>query len=243
MDVEKVLPYSQSDDKKTEIAQMFNSISGRYDFLNRLLSLGIDRYWRWVAINSLKKYTPKKILDVATGTGDLALAALRLQPDSIIGIDISKGMLAQGNDKMKSKKVDTIIELRDGDSTQLQFDTNSFDAVMVAFGVRNFANLTLGITEMVRVLRPSQPLIILEFSRPTVFPIKQFFGFYFRYILPSVGKYFSKDARAYSYLQESVEAFPEGETFANIMDQCGLHQISINKLTFGICSLYFGIKK
>jgi demethylmenaquinone methyltransferase/2-methoxy-6-polyprenyl-1,4-benzoquinol methylase len=196
-----------------------------------------------MAIHSLKKYNPKKILDIATGTGDLALAALKLKPNSIIGVDISEGMLQIGRQKMKAKSVHETIEMISGDSTQLIFEDNSFDAVMVAFGVRNFANLSKGITEMVRVVRVGQPVIILEFSKPTIFPVKQLFGFYFRYIVPSVGKLFSKDARAYSYLQESVQVFPEGDQFANIMDQCGLTQISINKLTFGICSLYFGIKK
>lgn len=237
-----VKPYATDGDKKQQVAEMFDNIAHRYDFLNRLLSLGIDNYWRWYAIEQLKLLNPKKILDVATGTADLAIAALRLKPEQIIGVDISNQMLDKGRDKIKAKKYDDVIELRYGDSENLGFESNTFDALTVAFGVRNFGDLEAGLAEMRRVIRPGGMAAILEFSKPTAFPVKQTFGFYFKYLLPFVGKYFSSDERAYTYLPESVAAFPEGDDFVRILTKTGFKNTRCIPLTFGICSLYLGTK-
>lgn len=226
--------------KKEQVRDMFNDISGKYDFLNRFLSLGIDISWRKKAINSLKPYHPKQILDVATGTADLALEALRLNPDKITGVDIADGMLEVGRKKIKAAGIHK-IELICADSEQLPFENETFDAATVAFGVRNFENLEKGLKEMHRVLRKAAPIAILEFSKPSVFPVKQLFQFYFKVILPVTGKLFSKHNNAYSYLPESVQHFPEGSDFEEIMKHCGYQNVSSSRLSFGICTLYIGI--
>ena len=228
--------------KKTQIALMFNNISKKYDFLNHFLSLGIDRIWRRKAIGMLKPYEPKEILDIATGTGDLAISALRLKPRKITGIDISEGMLLIGNQKIKKKKLEEIIELKLGDSENLSFEENQFDAAMVAFGVRNFENLQRGLTEILRVLKPGSPFVVLEFSKPRVFPIKQIYSFYFRYILPGIGRAFSKDKSAYKYLPESILSFPEGKYFLGELKTAGFHSAREKRLTFGVASIYFAVK-
>jgi demethylmenaquinone methyltransferase / 2-methoxy-6-polyprenyl-1,4-benzoquinol methylase len=238
-----VKPYGKSDtSKKQEVAEMFDNISKRYDFLNHFLSLGIDRIWRKKAIRILKKSQPKIILDIATGTGDFALAALKLKPTKVIGLDLSAGMLEVGRQKMKKKKVDHIIEMVQGDSEKLPFDSNYFDAFTVGFGVRNFENLEAGLSEMLRVLKPGATGIILEFSKPKRFPVKQFFNFYSRFIIPKIGRSISKDKAAYSYLPESVAAFPEGQDFVEIMKKVGYTDIQAKLVSGGIATIYWGKK-
>lgn len=238
-----VVPYKDSElSKKKQVAKMFDNIAPRYDFLNHLLSLNIDHYWRWRMINRLKDLRPKKILDVATGTGDVAIAAMRLKPEQIIGVDISAEMLEYGKVKMKKRKIDQIVTMQLGDAENLDFPDNSFDAITVAFGVRNFENLQKGLQELNRVLKPNGKLVVLEFSKPKAFPIKQFYNFYFKYILPFVGRMFSSDSSAYTYLPASVQAFPEGADFVKILSETKFKSPKKTPLTFGISTLYEGIK-
>ncbi len=228
--------------KKEQVEEMFNNIAQRYDFLNRFLSMGIDKGWRKRAINSLKPINPKLILDVATGTGDLAIEALKLNPDKIIGVDISELMLDVGREKISKLKLDEKIELRKGDSENLRFENNHFDAVTVAFGVRNFENLQLGIDEMYRVLKPGGRIAILEFSKIKTFPFNHLYNFYFSNILPFFGRMISNSKNAYTYLPESVKHFPEGKHFTAYLERSGFKQTNIQPLTFGICSLYTAVK-
>ena len=238
-----VVPYKEEHSgKKEQVAKMFNNISGRYDFLNHFLSLGIDIRWRKKAIHALDSIQPKLILDVATGTGDFAIQSLTLNPDKVIGIDISDGMLAVGRQKIKDRQLELKVELQNGDSENLPFETNKFDAVIVAFGVRNFENLEKGLAEMFRVVRPGGKVIILEFSKPTYFPFKQLYNFYFKFVLPKIGKVVSQDQAAYTYLPESVQAFPDGNDFLKILSGLGYKNTTCKPLTFGISSLYTGIK-
>ncbi len=241
---ENVTPYKDQElTKKEQVAKMFNNISKTYDFLNHFLSLGIDIIWRKKAINELIKDKPQTILDVATGTGDFAFEALeKLKPKKIIGVDISQGMLNIADKKILKRGKSDVFEVRLGDSEKLLFDNDSFDAVTVAYGVRNFENLEKGIADMLRVLKPNGKAVILEFSKPKAFPIKQLYNFYFSYITPTVGKVFSKDASAYSYLPESVAAFPDGAKFIALMDKVGYKNTKCKPLAFGICSIYTGIK-
>ncbi len=239
-----VKPYNnESTSKKEEVAEMFNNISKRYDFLNHFLSLGIDKIWRRKGIKQLREVQPKKILDIATGTGDFAIAALVLKPTEIIGVDISQGMLDVGIEKMKRKGVDNVIQMRIGDSEQLPFEDGYFDALTVGFGVRNYENLEKGLTDMLRVLRPGGKAIILEFSKPKKFPMKQLFGFYSKRIIPFFGKRISKDERAYAYLPESVAAFPEGKEFTDILEKIGYVGVSAQTVSGGIATIYAGSKK
>lgn len=221
---------------------MFDNISARYDLLNHLLSLSIDKGWRKKVVRMAKEGNPKLILDVATGTADLAIALEKTGAEKITGVDISAGMLEVGREKVAKKKLSKLISLELGDSEALEFPDNTFDVITVAFGVRNYENLEQGLSEMARVLKPGGRLLVLEFSQPQSFPFKQIYNFYFKYILPTVGKLISKDARAYSYLPESVQAFPHGEQFMNIMAGCGLKKGRRIPLTFGIASIYEGIK-
>lgn len=238
-----VNPYKDLDKgKKAQVALMFNNIARKYDFLNHFLSMGIDKLWRKKAVKLLKSIEPKQLLDIATGTGDFALACLKLNPDKITGIDISTEMLAVGREKIAKKKLQDRIELFEGDSEDIQFDDNSFDAITVAFGVRNFENLEKGLKEMNRVVRPGGKVVILEFSKPKNFPVKQFYNFYFFNILPLCGKMLSKDSSAYTYLPESVGAFPDGEIFLEIYKSCGFEETEQIKLSFGIASIYIGTK-
>lgn len=227
--------------KKQQVQEMFDSISGKYDFLNRFLSLGIDISWRKKAITLLMKDQPKHILDVATGTADFAIQAHRAGVPEVTGIDLSEGMLQIGREKLKRQGLEH-IRLIQGDSEALPFEDNKFDAVIVAFGVRNFENLSKGLSEMNRVLRPGGRLVVLEFSNPTVFPVKQLYQFYFKYILPFWGRLLSKHRSAYSYLPESVQAFPEGAAFLSLMNNNGFRESYDRRLSFGICSIYTGIK-
>lgn len=225
--------------KKEQVADMFNNIAGKYDFLNHLLSLGIDKGWRTKAIKSIEVIAPKKILDVATGTGDLAIAAATKMGEAhIVGIDIAAQMLEVGKVKIADKTLSERIEMIVGDSEALPYADGHFDAVLCAYGVRNFQDLPKGLSEMSRVMRQGGRLAILEFSKPKKFPIKQLFSFYFRFIMPLFGKIVSKHNTAYSYLPESVMAFPEGADFCTILEQCGFKNVQSRPLTFGITSLY-----
>jgi len=238
-----VVPYKDQDDnKKQQVATMFNNIAGKYDFLNHFLSAGIDIVWRKKAVSLLKAEKPKLVLDIATGTADFAIETLRLNPDKIVGVDISEGMLAVGREKLAKRGLGQKIELRYGDSENLPFEDNSFDAITVAFGVRNFENLAKGLAEMNRVLKPGGMAVVLEFSKPRSFPMKQLYQFYFKNILPVVGKIVSKDNAAYTYLPESVQAFPDGQDFINIFQEVGFKSIKWHSLTFGISSIYTGKK-
>ncbi len=238
-----VVPYKdRNEGKKEQVATMFNNISKHYDLLNHVLSLGIDVIWRKKAIKMLQKDQPKLILDIATGTGDFAIEALALHPNKVIGVDISEGMLEEGRKKIKKKKLDHLIELQLGDSEKLLFPENNFDAVIVSFGVRNFENLEKGLSDMYRVLKPGGKTVIVEFSKPEKFPLKQGYNFYFRYILPQIGKLVSKDNEAYTYLPESVQAFPYGNKFLEILEKVGFKNTKCRSLTFGISSIYVGEK-
>jgi demethylmenaquinone methyltransferase/2-methoxy-6-polyprenyl-1,4-benzoquinol methylase len=239
-----VTPYNDADGKKAQVERMFDNIAPKYDLLNRALSLGIDVSWRKRAIGYLKKEKPMdRILDVATGTADVALmTAKMLNPKHITGIDISNQMLEFGREKIKTQGLETVITLETGDSENLRFDTGSFDAVTVAFGVRNFENLEKGLAEMLRVLRPGGRVVILEFSRPHLFPFKQLYNSYFKYVLPLIGRLTSRDMRAYTYLFESVQAFPEGDDFLSILTKTGYQNPQCERLTLGICSIYTAVK-
>lgn len=237
-----VKPYHTDKSKKEEVAQMFNNISARYDFLNHFLSLGIDHLWRRKAVRTIADLKPKKILDLATGTGDFAIALLKLHPEKIIGMDISSGMLEVGKTKMIHKKVDHIIEMRLGDSENMPFEEGYFDAITVGFGVRNYENLNKGLGEMLRVTRKGGKIVILEFSKPKRFPIKQLFSFYSRFIIPFVGKRISKDEKAYAYLPESVAAFPEGQEFVEILVSLGYQNVNAKMVSGGIATIYSGTK-
>lgn len=221
---------------------MFDGIAHKYDFLNHFLSLGIDNIWRKKALKNISAYKNPVILDVATGTGDFAIAALKYKPSSIIGVDLSPEMLRKGQDKMKRKGLDHIIKLEVGDSENLRFTDNTFDAVTVAFGVRNFENLEKGLSEMLRVLKPGGKAIILEFSKPRGAFFKGLFNFYFFNILPFLGRIVSKHNSAYTYLPESVDAFPSGSAFTDIMIGCGYSSVSSESLTGGIATIYTGVK-
>ena len=241
---DKVVPYSQSNaDKKEQVASMFDSIASRYDFLNRFLSLGIDHCWRKKAISYLNNKKINHLLDIATGTADMALMAYRqIQPTKITGIDISEGMMQYGRIKIEQKGLIDKIQLSLGDSTAIPFEAAQFDGAMVAFGVRNFANLEKGLQEIYRVLTPGSKLVILEFSQPTSFWFKPIYTFYMKWVTPTVGKLFSGNKAAYTYLNESVIAFPEGTAFLTILEQAGFKNVSQQKLSLGICSIYCGSK-
>lgn len=238
-----VVPYKdKTTSKREQVAEMFDNISPKYDLLNHVLSGGIDILWRKKAIRQLKPFAPKRILDIATGTGDFALEALALKPEKIVGVDISEGMLNVGREKMAKRGVDHIIEMRAGDSERLPFSDNEFDAVIVSFGVRNFENLLKGLTDMHRVTRKGGVCLVLEFSNPRSFPFRQLYGFYSNTILPLIGRLVSRDASAYTYLPESVKAFPDGTDFLRIFEQAGFTKTKWIPLTFGIASIYIGQK-
>jgi demethylmenaquinone methyltransferase / 2-methoxy-6-polyprenyl-1,4-benzoquinol methylase len=239
-----VVPYKEEKaSKKEQVAKMFDNISHRYDFLNHFLSLGIDKGWRKKAIRLLASIHPKTILDVATGTGDFALQALSLNPEKITGIDISEGMLAVGRKKITAQRLEHLVELKSGDSENIPFGENKFDAVTVAFGVRNFENLEKGLAEIYRVIKPGGMVVVLEFSRPRTFPFRQIYSFYFKFVLPKIGRVISSDKAAYTYLPESVEAFPDGEVFLQRLRTAGFKNTKCRTLTFGVSSIYSGTKE
>ncbi len=239
-----VVPFKNSDlTKKEQVAEMFDDIAFRYDFLNRFLSAGIDIRWRKKAIAQLIEKNPQKILDVATGTADLAIMASGiLKTSKIIGIDISEGMLEVGRKKIATAGLQNTIELLKGDSEAITLPDNSFDAVMVAFGVRNFQNLEKGLSEIKRVLKPGGKLVVLEFSKPKIFGVSSLYSFYMNVVTPGVGKLFSKNRNAYKYLNESIKQFPEGKNFTNILDNLGYTKTYCKPLSLGVCSIYCGEK-
>ena len=243
MSSEKINPYDKKEVPKTEqVAEMFDNISGKYDFLNHFFSLGIDKIWRNKVRKIVKNIPNSQILDVATGTGDLAIALSKIEGTNIIGVDISNKMLDVGRVKVTKKKLDGKVDLRNGDSLNLPFEDNQFDAVTVAFGVRNFENIGKGLSEISRVLKENGKLIVLEFSNPKKFPIKQLFNFYSRKLMPSVGKIVSKDSRAYSYLPESVQAFPTEEKFAKIIEDNGFSNATYENVSGGIAAIHVAQK-
>ena len=239
-----VMPNEASNEsKKNQVAEMFNNIAHRYDFLNRFMSAGIDIGWRKKAINEISSVRPKVILDVATGTADVALLTNKmLQPNKIIGIDISEGMLNLGREKIAKLNLQRIIDLQLGDSEAIDFEDNYFDAVTVAFGVRNFENLEKGLKEILRVLKPRGKFVVLECSRPTKKGFKGFYHFYMNKIMPRFGSIFSGNKEAYLYLNNSVQAFPEGQQFLNIMNEAGFTQTYLKTLSLGVCTIYCGSK-
>lgn len=228
--------------KKEQVRSMFNDIAYRYDFLNHFLSAGIDISWRKKVRKYLSTFQPKQILDVATGTGDLAIELSKLKPERITGIDIADEMLEVGREKLKNKKLDHLIELQSGDSENLQFEDETFDAVTVAFGVRNYENLQKGLKDMCRVMKTGGHVAILEFSKPKKFPFRQIYNSYFKYILPGFGKMISKHSEAYTYLPDSVQKFAEDEAFLEEMKKAGYKGAAQKRLTFGIATLYTGTK-
>ena len=224
--------------KKDVVREMFDDISPKYDFLNHFLSFGIDHGWRRKLVSLLGQRKPSTILDVATGTGDLAIAISSLKPQKIVGIDISEKMLEVGRRKLIEKGLTKIISLQCADAEKIPFSDNTFEAITVAFGVRNYENLELGLTEMFRVLRPGGVMLILEFSHPAAFPMKQLYSFYSRYIIPLMGRIISGNSRAYTYLPESVAAFPSGKNFLEILEKLGMQNPQQISLSMGIASIY-----
>lgn len=236
---ESIKPYSNEGAKGEQVERMFDQIAHSYDFLNHTLSLGIDQSWRKAAIDSLKPYAPQRILDVATGTGDFALMAVdRLQPQSLIGADLSEGMLSVGREKVERAGKSDIITLQKEDCMALSFEDNTFDAVTVAYGVRNFEDLDRGLREMLRVLKPGGRLVIIELTSPVRFPMKQLFWLYAHVWMPMVGKLVSRDSRAYSYLPATMEAFPQGEVMQGIIEKAGFQSVKFRRFTFGLSTLY-----
>ena len=240
----KIIPYGNSDlSKKRQVEKMFDNISNEYDTLNRVISFGIDISWRKKIVEILKLKKPSNILDIATGTGDLAIELTKTNAKRIIGLDISKGMLDVGIKKINKKNLNKTIEMVIGDSENLKYNDNFFDAVTVSFGVRNFDSLELGLNEILRVLKSKGMLVILETSNPTKFPFKQLYRFYSKFVLPTIGKVFSKDKFAYSYLSESSAKFPYGKKFNNILKKTGFINVVDYPQTFGVATIYVASKK
>ena len=240
---ENIKPYKDSElGKKEQVAKMFDNISEDYDGLNRVISFGIDVSWRKKVVKLVGENNPKQILDIATGTGDLALMMSQLNPDRIVGLDISEGMLQVGRQKVAKANLSNKIEMVVGDSENIPFPDNTFDAITVSFGVRNFENLDKGLTEIFRVLKPGGKFVVLETSNPTKFPFKQGYKLYTNFILPIIGKLFSKDKVAYSYLSETANSFPFGEAFNNILQKNGFKNAKNIPVTFGVASIYTALK-
>ncbi|HYD90080.1 MAG TPA: bifunctional demethylmenaquinone methyltransferase/2-methoxy-6-polyprenyl-1,4-benzoquinol methylase UbiE [Flavobacterium sp.] len=241
---QQVTPYKDSGlGKKEQVAQMFDTISGNYDGLNRVISLGIDVKWRKKVLKLVASQNPERILDIATGTGDLAILMAQTGAKEIIGADISEGMMEVGRKKLKEKKLDDKIQLVYGDSESLPFEDNHFDAITVAFGIRNFETLEKGLAEILRVLKPGGIFVILETSVPTKFPYKQGYKLYTKYMLPLVGRLFSKDRSAYTYLCESASVFPHGEALNNILRKIGFIEVKNMPQTFGVATIYSASKQ
>ncbi|WP_299673618.1 bifunctional demethylmenaquinone methyltransferase/2-methoxy-6-polyprenyl-1,4-benzoquinol methylase UbiE [uncultured Tenacibaculum sp.] len=239
----QVTPYKGSElGKKEQVAQMFDNISNNYDGLNRVISFGIDVSWRKKVVKLIGENNPKTILDIATGTGDLAMMMTKLNPEKIVGLDISAGMLEVGKQKIKKAGFDNKIDMVIGDSENIPFEDNTFDAITVSFGVRNFENLDKGLKEILRVLKPNGKFVILETSNPTKFPFKQLYKLHTQVFLPIIGKLFSKDKVAYSYLSESANSFPYGEAFNNILRKNGFKNVNSLPVTFGVASIYTSTK-
>ena len=238
----QVTPYNSGDDKKSQVARMFDNIARRYDLLNDLLSLGIHKGWRRKCVRLLRAAQPRQILDVATGTADFAIACMALKPEKITGIDISRGMLEIGRQKISRLGLQHAIELREGNAETVDLPSEQFDAIVVGFGVRNFADLEKGLQNLHRMLRPGGTLLVLEFSYPRNPIVKAGYNFYFSVITPLVGRVFSKDRRAYSYLTESVKAFPNNEKFVAILHRLGYRKASYKTLSAGIAAIYQAIR-
>ncbi len=238
MEHDTITPYKTSEEKKEQVAQMFDNIAGRYDFLNSLLSLGIHKGWRKKCVKLIADKNPQVILDVATGTADFAIECAKLNPQKIIGVDISEGMMNSGRVKLKNLKLDALITLETGNAETLVYSDNTFDAIVVGFGVRNFQNLEKGLSNLYRILKPGGQLVILEFAYPTNWLVKTVYTFYFSYITPFIGKLFSKDNRAYSYLTESVKAFPNNQNFVAILNKISYKNTSYKSLSFGVAAIY-----
>ena len=239
---EKITPYHDGE-KASQVEQMFNNIAPTYDTLNHRLSWDIDKGWRRKAISQLAPYKPQSLLDIATGTGDFAImAAQMLSPQRLIGADISEGMMDIGRQKVRKAGLDGIISFEREDCTALSYADNSFDAVMAAFGIRNFANLDKGLAEMCRVLKKGGHLSIVELTTPVTFPMKQIFHIYSHTVLPVYGRLISRDTSAYSYLTKTIEAFPQGEQMVGILKKAGFEDATFKRLTFGICTMYFATK-
>ena len=242
-DQEKIKPYGSEGDKRTQVERMFDNISSTYDLLNHSLSWNIDKGWRKKAVDALRPFKPQRVLDVATGTGDFAiLAAERLKPQVLVGADISEGMMRVGRKKVAERNLDGVISFCKEDCTQMSFADGSFDAVTVAYGVRNFSDLDRGLKEMLRVLRPGGHLLIVELCAPNRFPMKQLFGVYARVVMPLIGRLVSKDRCAYSYLPATMEAFPQGEVMQQILYKAGFSEVAFKRFTGGICTMYLAKK-
>ncbi|MBA3664634.1 MAG: bifunctional demethylmenaquinone methyltransferase/2-methoxy-6-polyprenyl-1,4-benzoquinol methylase UbiE [Bacteroidetes bacterium] len=239
---DKVTPYNSSAPKKEQVATMFDNISGRYDLLNSLLSFGTHKGWRKKCVNLLRDNKPSTILDVATGTADFAIECAKLSPKKIVGIDISEGMMQVGRQKLQKLGLDKLITLEQGNAETITYPDNSFDAIVVGFGVRNFQNLEKGLANLHRILKPGGKIVILEFSYPTNTVVKAGYSFYFSYITPLIGKIFSKDPRAYSYLMESVKAFPNNNNFVAILNGTGFKNSGFKSLSMGVAAIYYGTK-
>lgn len=240
---EKIKPYKGNSHKREQVERMFDNIAHSYDLLNHSLSWGIDRRWRRIAIDSLRAFKPQRILDIATGTGDFAiLSARRLEPQSIIGADISEGMMQIARQKVKEKKLDHIIRFQREDCSSLSFPDDTFDAVTVAYGVRNFENLDEGLRETCRVLKPGGHLLIVELSSPKNFPMKQLFAVYAKIVMPAIGRLISKDRSAYTYLPATMAAFPQGEVMQGILKKAGFREVYFKRFTFGISTMYLATK-
>lgn len=240
---EKIVPYDTTDSKGVQVEQMFDSIAEKYDLLNHTLSMGIDRSWRKKSLLSLKSINPQYILDIATGTGDLAIQAYDLlKPQKILAVDLSEGMMNVGREKVKNRNLEDAISFEKQDCTNLTLADNSYDVAMVAFGVRNFENLDKGLQEILRVLKPGGRLMILELSTPRSFPMKQAYWLYSKIFIPTVGRFISKDKAAYSYLPKSIEAFTQGKEMVKVLTKNGFKNASYKTYTFGICSMYIGDK-
>lgn len=236
---ENIKPYHAEGKKVEQVEQMFDNISARYDLLNHLLSMGIDKRWRKEAIESLRPYAPQKMLDIATGTGDFAIeSARRLQPQLLIGADISEGMMEVARRKVENAQLSNIVSFAKEDCLNLSFENDSFDAVTVAYGVRNYADLEKGLSEMLRVLRPGGRLVIIELTTPVKFPMKQLFKVYARWVMPTIGKLVAKDGAAYSYLPATMEVFPQGEKMQQILQKIGYKDVKFKRFTFGLSTLY-----
>ena len=238
-----VKPYKdEQTGRKEQVTKMFDNISGNYDFMNRIMTFGIDVKWRKKVVKMVAETKPERILDIATGTGDFAIMLADIKPKQIVGLDISKGMLEVGKKKVKEKGLDDLIIMVLGDSENLPFDDNSFDAVTVGFGVRNFENLDKGLQEINRILRPGGIFVVLETSQPEKFPFKQLYKFHTKYIIPLLGKLFSKDQKAYEYLPQSAKAFPYGKAFNNILKKNKFTSVYNYPLLFGAASIYKSFK-
>lgn len=236
---ESIKPYDDTEAKGVQVERMFDNIAHSYDRLNHWLSFGIDKHWRNAAIRSLKPFAPRRVLDVATGTGDFALlSARKLQPEHLLGVDISEGMLAVGRQKVREAGMESVIEFRKDDCMALNLPDASYDAVTVAYGVRNFEDLERGLREMLRVLRPGGRLVIIELTSPVHFPMKQLFWIYSHLLMPLLGRIISRDRKAYAYLPATMEAFPQGEVMREVLQRAGYVDVKFRRFTFGLSTLY-----